>query len=241
MLVRFGSGPAPQASVAEPEEIAEASPTPPPGTSYGPLPAWATKQNATAGLERLGRDAVASEGMKLDGIPGMGLTRSPSETAEAFDVRARAAIEAEVEKRTAKTRGPLLRKIESLENHIEQETRELERDRAESARSKTYSAIDVGASILTTILGGRKGSIGAAGRAGARGYGRIQRAAENVKESEKKIADWTAERDSLKAEMESAEAGERAKVEAEAGRREEVRVPVNRTDVRALEWYVLWS
>jgi hypothetical protein len=241
VLVKFGSGPAPLAALADPGEIAGASPSPPAGASYGPLPPWATKQNATAGMERIARDAVAAEGMKLDGIPGMGLTRSPSETSEAFDVRARAAVEAEVEKRTGKIRGPLLRKIESLERHIEEETRELERDRAESARSKTYSAIDVGASILTTILGGRKGSIGAAGRAGARGYGRIQRAAENVKESEKKIADWTAERDSLKAELERAEAGERSRVEAEAGRREEVRVPVNRTDVRALEWYVLWS
>ena len=241
VLVKFGSGPAPLAALADPGEIAGAAASPPPGTSYGPLPAWATKQNATAGLERLARDAVAAEGMKLDGIPGLGLTRAPAETSEAFDGRARAAIDAEVEKRTVKSRGPLSRKLESLERHIEDETRELERDRAESARSKTYSAIDVGASILTTILGGRKSSMGSAGRAGARAYGRIQRSAENVKESEKKIADWTAERDSLKAELERAEAGERSRVEAEAGRREEVRVPVNRTDVRALEWYVLWT
>ena len=241
VLVKFGSGPAPQAALAEPSEIADATPAAPPGTSYGPLPAWATKQNATAALERLARDAVAAEGMKLDGIPGMGLTRSPGETAEAFEARARAAIDAEVEKRTAKSRGPLSRKLESLDRHIEEETRELERDRAESARSKTYSAIDVGASILTTILGGRKSSMGSAGRAGARAYGRIQRSAENVKESEKKIADWTAERDSLKAEVDSAEAAERARVEAEAGRRDEVRVPINRTDVRALEWYILWT
>jgi hypothetical protein len=241
VLVKFGSGPAPLAALAEPGEIAGASPSPPPGTSYGPLPAWGTKQNATAGLERLARDAVAAEGMKLDGIPGLGLTRSPAESSEAFDGRARAAIDAEVEKRVVKTRGPLSRKLESLERHIEEETRELERDRAESTRSKTYSAIDVGASILTTILGGRRSSMGSAGRAGARAYGRIQRSEENVKESEKKIADWTAERDSLKAELERAEAGERARVEAEAGRREEVRVPVNRTDVRALEWYVLWT
>ena len=83
--------------------------------------------------------------------------------------------------------------------------------------------------------------MGSAGRAGARAYGRIQRSAENIKESEQKIADWTAERDSLAAELEMVEAGERQRVEAEAGRREEVRVPVNKTDVRALEWYVLWT
>src|SRR5678816_124 len=89
--------------------------------------------------------------------------------------------------------GPRRRAV-ALERRISDETRELERDRAESARSKTYSAIDVGASILTTILGGRKSSMGSAGRAGARAYGRIQRSAEAVKESEQKIADWTAER-----------------------------------------------
>jgi hypothetical protein len=83
--------------------------------------------------------------------------------------------------------------------------------------------------------------MGSAGRAGARAYGRIQRSAEAVKESEQKIADWTAERDALKADIERAEAGERERLEAEAGRREEVRVPVNRADVRALEWYVLWT
>ena len=240
-LVRFGSGPAPAATLADPEEVAKASASAPSGSSYGPLPSWATKQNATAALERLAKDAVAADGLKLDGISGLGLTRSPAETAEAFDGRVRAAIDAEVAKRTAKTRGPLARKLESLERRISEETRELERDRAESARSKTYSAIDVGASILTTILGGRKSSMGSAGRAGARAYGRIQRSAEAVKESEQKIADWTAERDAVKAEVEKAEAATREQVEAEAGRREEVRVPVNRTDVRALEWYVLWS
>jgi hypothetical protein len=150
-------------------------------------------------------------------------------------------MESEFEKRTSKLRGPLARKIESLDRKIDAETRELERDRAESARSKTYSAIDVGASILTTVLGGRRSSIGSAGRAGARAYGRIQRSAENIKESEKKIADWTTERDSLTAELERLTAAERERVAAEAARRERVRVPVNRADVRPLEWYVLWS
>ena len=80
-----------------------------------------------------------------------------------------------------------------------------------------------------------------AGRAGARAYGRIQRSAENVKESEKKIAEWTAERDALAAEVEESAVSERGRLEAEAARRESIRLPVNRADVRALEWYVLWS
>jgi DNA helicase HerA-like ATPase len=241
VLVRFGSGPAPAPTLFDPGEIASASDVPPSGASYGPLPSWATKTNAAASLERIARDAVAAGGMKLDGVPSLGLVRAPEESSDAFDIRVRSTIDAEIEKRAARARGPLSRKLQSLERRIEEESRELERDRAESTRSKTYSAIDVGASILTSVLGGRRSSIGSAGRAGARAYGRIQRSAENVKESEQKIAEWTAERDSLSAEIQKVDAAERQRVEAEAARREEVRIPVSRTDARALEWYVLWS
>jgi len=59
--------------------------------------------------------------------------------------------------------------------------------------------------------------------------------------SSEKIADWTAERDSLAAEIERAVGAERQRVETEASRREDIRLPINRADVRALEWYVLWS
>jgi hypothetical protein len=241
LLVRFGSGAAPSPRVEEAKELASAAKTAPPGARYGPLPAWATKPNAASSLERLAKDAVAAEAMKFDGIPSLGLVRAPEEAEEAFEARGRAAVDAEVEKRAAKIRGPLTRKLESLERRIQEETRELERDRAEATRSKTYSAIDVGASILTTILGGRRSSVGSAGRAGARAYGRIQRSAEAIKESEQKIADWAAERDALEAEIQKVAAAERERVEAQAARREELAIPVSRADVRTLEWYVLWS
>lgn len=240
-LVRFGSGAAPTPVLDEPEALGKSSAAPPRDVSYGPLPSWATKTNAASSLERIARDAVAAEGLELDGAPALDLVRNPEETAEAFESRIQAAIESEIGKRTEKTRGPLARKIESLDRKIEEQKRELERDRAEATRSKTYSAIDVGASILTTVLGGRKSSIGSAGRAGARAYGRIQRTAENIKESEQKIAEWTADREALASEMEQAAASERQRLMADAVRRERIRVPVNRADVRVLEWYVLWS
>jgi len=241
VLVRFGNGPAPVPALDDAGRVESASPAVPPSVSYGVLPAWATKSNAAAALERLAKDAVSAKGIDLDGVPSLGLVRAPEETPEAFDARVRAAVQTEAEKRAAKMRGPLSRKVDALERRIDAETRELERDRAESTRSKTYSAIDVGASILTGILGGGRRSVGSAGRAGARAYGRIQRSAENVKESEKKIAEWTAERDSLSAEIERSAAAERERLEAEAAHREQFRLPVNRADVRALEWYVLWS
>jgi hypothetical protein len=240
-LVRFGSGAAPAPVLEEPGSLEPGSDAAPRDVTYGPLPAWATKTSAAVPLERLARDAVASAGLELDGVPSLGLVRNPEETTEAFEARVRTAVAAEVGKRTAKVSGPLSRQLASLDRKIDAEKRELERDRAESSRSKTYSAIDVGASILTGVLGGRRSSIGSAGRAGARAYGRIQKSAENIKESERKIADWTSERESLASQLERAVAAEREKVEAEAALRERTRAPVNRADVRVLEWYVLWS
>jgi hypothetical protein len=241
LLVRFGSAAAPAPRVEEANVAASAAKSAPAGTRYGPLPAWATKTNAASSLERLAKDVVASQSVQVEGVPSLALVRAPEETADAFEARLRSAIDVEAEKRAVKARGPLARKLESLERRIADETHELERDRAEATRSKTYSAIDVGASILTTILGGRRSSVGSAGRAGARAYGRIQRSAENIQESERKIADWTAERDSVAAEMERAVGAERQRVETEAARHEDVRLPISRADVRALEWYVLWS
>jgi hypothetical protein len=241
LLVRLGSGAAPAPTVAEPESATSAPRSAPANARYGALPGWATKANAASSLERLVKDAVAAEGMMLDGIPSLGLVRAPEESADAFEKRVRSSIEMEVEKRTAKVRGPLARRLEALDRRIEEETRDLERDRAEATRSKTYSAIDVGASILTTVLGGRRSSVGSAGRAGARAYGRIKRSAEAIKESERKIADWKAERDALAGQIEKAEASEQERILAEGGRREPMRLPVSRADVRVLEWYVLWS
>ncbi len=156
-------------------------------------------------------------------------------------MRVKAAADAEAGRGSEKIRGPRERRIATLERQIAEETRELERDRAEQTRATTYSAIDVGASVLGTIFGGGKRSLGTAGRAGGRAYGRIQRAAEGVKESEEKIAAWTRERDALKEEIAGETATEQARLDAEAMRRENTRLPIEKSDVRVLSWLVLWQ
>jgi DNA helicase HerA-like ATPase len=240
-LVLFGSGPAPVPAADRETRLDAWSSSPPAGATYGPLPPWATRQNAAAALERAAKDLIAAEGLTLETVPALGLARQPGEAEADFASRVKAALEAEAGKRLVKIRGPRERRIATLERQIAEETRELERDRAEKARATTYSVIDVGASVLGTLFGGGKRSIGSAGRAGGRAYGRIQRAAEGVKESEEKIADWTRERDALGSEIESEVATERSRLEAETTRRESVRVPVEKSDVRVLGWHVLWK
>jgi hypothetical protein len=240
-LVRFGSGPAPAAAHDRETRVEDWSSSAPAGAKYGPLPSWATKPNASAALERSARDLMAAEGFTLETVPSLGLARHPGEGEADFASRVKAALEAEAGKREEKIRSPRERRAATLERQIAAETRELERDRAEKARAATYSAIDVGASILGTLLGGGKRSVGTAGRAGGRAYGRIQRAAESVKESEEKIAAWTREREALLAEIESEAAAERARLEAEAARKESTAIPIAKSDVRVVGWYALWS
>jgi hypothetical protein len=241
VLARFAGDSAPQVRLEDPAAAETWMEKPPPGASYAPLPAWATRANAAAALEKIARDAAAAEGLQLETVSGLGIVRGPGEDAAAFQLRVRKSADAEIEKRAAKLAAPLARKIESLERRIAEEQRELERDRAEKTRAAGYSAIDVGASVLSTILGGGRRSVGTGVRAGGRAYGRIRRADENIKESEEKIAAWSQERDSLVAERESAAASIRREVEAAAATADRTRVPVARTDVRVLGWYVLWS
>jgi hypothetical protein len=240
-LVRFGGEAVARAQVEKADGVAGWSAQAPAGARYGPLPAWATKRNAVAALEKEARDAVAAEGLAVEGAPALGVLRNPGEEEAAFEGRLQKAVEADVARRAAKVLGPLDRKIESLERRIAEEERELARDRAEKSRAAGYSAIDVGASVLGTILGGGKRSVGTGVRAGGRAYGRIRKAEENIKESEEKIAAWTRERDALRADREGDLSASRAQGAAAGAGRETTRLPVKRTDVRALEWYVLWS
>jgi len=240
-VARFGNGAMPAPALAKETRMEDWSASPPGGASYGPLSGWATKSNAVTALERLAKDAVAAEGLTLESVPALGIVRNPDETAEGFEDRLRKAVAAEIEKRASKVEGPLARRIQTLERQIATETRELERDRAEKGRATAYSAIDVGASVLGTILGGGKRSVGTGVRAGGRAYGRIRRAEESIKESETTIAAWTQERDALLAERESELAAARREIESAAASREETRIPINRTDIRVVGWYVLWS
>jgi hypothetical protein len=239
-LLRFGSGPAPIVTADCETRLSEWGATAPSRASYGTLPLWASKANAVALLERAAKDFVAAEGFALETVPALALARQPGENDTDFTARIHAAAEAEGQRRVEKIRGPRRRRIATLERQIAEQGRELERDRSEKTRAATYSAIDVGASVLGTLLGGGRRSIGSAGRAGGRAYGRIQRAAESVKESEEKIAAWTRERDALASEIESEAAAERSRLGSESARRETARIPIERSDVRILGWYVLW-
>jgi hypothetical protein len=239
-LVRFGTGAAPQAAADETTRLDEWTAAPPAGATYGTLPLWLTRKGAAASLDRAARELLAADGFSSESVGDLGVVRAPGEDEAAFAGRIAAAVDAEATRRLSKVRAPRERRIAALERQIAAESRELDQDRAEEKRAATYSAIDVGAGILGTILGGGKRSAGSTVRAGGRAYGRIQRAAEDVKESEEKIAAWTRERDELKSEIEQETAAERARLEQGAARRETTRIPIGKADVRALGWYVMW-
>ncbi len=239
-ILRFGTGPSPRPTADETVSLDDWGNEPPSGASYDPLPGWATKANPVPALERAAKEQTAADGLTLESVPGLGLFRQPAESEADFAARIAAAVEAQAGQSSGKLRAPTERRIATLERQIAAETRELERDRAEKSRAATYSAIDVGAGILGAILGGGKRSASSTVRSGGRAYGRIQRAEEDIKESEEKIAAWTRERDDLRAELENGTSAEHARLAAAAEKREQTKIPIAKSDVRALGWFVLW-
>jgi len=55
------------------------------------------------------------------------------------------------------------------------------------------------------------------------------------------LAAWTRERDALATEIEAETASLRAQLDEESARRETSRVPIEKSGVRILGWYVLWG
>ena len=81
-LLRFGSGPVPAPATDGNTRLEDWSPQPPAGVTYGALPAWATKTNAYAALERAAKEQAAADGFTLETIPDLGLARQPRESDE---------------------------------------------------------------------------------------------------------------------------------------------------------------
>ena len=205
------------------------------------MPAWATRPNAAPALERAAKDFVAAEGFTLETVPALGLARQPAEAEADFAARVAAAVAAEADERLRKIRGPRERRVETLERQIAEEARELERDRAERRERATATASSTWARASSERCSAEaSGPSAARGRAGGRAYGRIQRAAEGVKESEEKIADWTKEADALRAEIENETARRAGGARGRGDARKNETVPIEKNDVRVLGWIVLW-
>ena len=173
---------------------------PDPGATFAALPAGLTAKTVGRLDEGLAAWVFREGGVKLWTVRSLKLVSQPTETEGAFRGRVAAAVREQrdtaIDKLRAKYR-PRLEAIASKQSTAEQR---VARERAQASAATTDSAISIGASVLGSLLGGRRsstlGKVASAARSVSRTAnqrGDVARAQESVDDLGRKYADLETE------------------------------------------------
>ena len=140
---------------------------PPAGASFAPLPR-ALDARMVARLDE-GVEAWIYRTCKLALLraPALDLTARPDEGEEAFRGRVADALRAERDVAIDKLRTRYRPKVDRLEDKLRAAEQRVAREQAEASAGTTTSAISIGASVLGTLFGGRRGRSTVSGAAAA--------------------------------------------------------------------------
>lgn len=94
------------------------------------------------------------------------------------------------------------RQIKMMENRIFKAQVKVEKEKSQLSQQKTNAAVDIGLSILTAVLGGRKGGLVSKARTAQRGVGRIGREKEDVSLAEDELLQYQKDLEKIRAQLE---------------------------------------
>jgi hypothetical protein len=174
-----------------------------PGAQFGEVPPTATKQKAYASW---GKDLATwiyrNHRLELFESPNLDIASNPGESERDFRVRMQQIARERRDDAVEKLRRKYAPKFEQLEDRKRRAEQMVQRQADEAQGQKYQTAISFGATLLGSLLGRKKTSLGTLGRAttAARGVSRsmketedVNRAQDNVAAVAQKLADLEAE------------------------------------------------
>jgi hypothetical protein len=211
-----GGEPTWDAGLALERPIAEHAQAPSESAEAGRLPASAGKPASwrtwEASFKRHLRQGLH---LTLWRHPGSGLVSRPGEGERELRIRIAEAARAQRSAQLDAVRAKYGKQAAAAAERVRRAEEEVARQEGQLRGQKTQTAISVGATVLSVLLGRKMFSGGAIGKAttAARGYGRAQQEAQDVAEAQQKLA---AAREEL-AEIERRSAAEMVEAQAPAG------------------------
>lgn len=182
----------------------------PSGIPFSPLPDAAGKSTFYSKGARSWKDSLYREfRIEIPRCAALDLTGSPDEDAAAFKARVDLRARELRDESKDKLRKKYARKLETLGDKIRRAEHAVEREQEQASASKRSTLIDVGASILGALFGGRKittSRIGSAGRQVSRSYQQhtdIDRAEDNLDDARKDLEAMERELDQELAEIDN--------------------------------------
>jgi hypothetical protein len=170
---------------------------------YGELPAAAAKKTSfTAWKKEFADWLYRNRSLELYLSPTLGEFSKPGESEQEFRLRLGQSAREARDEALEKLRKKYAPKLATLEERIRRAEQAVEREAEQAKQQKMQTAISVGATMLSAVLGRKALSRSSMGRAttAARGMGRsmkeaqdVERARETVEATQKRLADLEAE------------------------------------------------
>ncbi len=173
------------------------------GATFGDLIPAAERARSYAGWrKRLADSLYRGRACRLLKSPSLGLVSEPGESERDFRARLGDLAHEHRDRLTDRLRKKYARRLGRLEERIRKAEQSVEREQAQASGQKLQTAIAVGATVLSALLGRKRVSLGTLGRVttAARGVGRsakerrdVARAEENVEALQAQLAELNAE------------------------------------------------
>jgi len=176
------------------------------GAGFGTVPAVATSSRSYTKWRNALKDNVyRSTTLDLFRSPSLGLNSEPGENEREFRIRLTELARERRDRMSEKLRKKYARRLARLEERIRKADMAISREQEQAKGQKLQTAISMGATVLSALLGRKKLSYGTVGKATStlRGVGRASKEKQDVARAEANAHALRLQLDELNRELES--------------------------------------
>ncbi|MFV0259385.1 MAG: helicase HerA domain-containing protein [Acidimicrobiales bacterium] len=187
-------------------------------------------------------EVTSTQTLTLLHNPDLKLWSRPGETAEAFAARCAEAAEDAADAETAGIRDKLEKKLDSLNQAVASAQDRVDELEARSSANRQHQIIDIGASVLGSLLGGRSRTRGlaAAARRMSSGQRRSATGDASLETARRRVADKVDQVDQVEADLAEAVIEIDQEWSDKATNVESVEIPLEKADVTVDELLLIW-
>ncbi len=174
--------------------------------SFGDVPPLAAQAKTYASWTKdFARWLYESQRLALMAHAATGLTSAPGEDERAFRIRVQMASREARDASKVKLQQKYAPKVAALQEKVRRATMTVAKEQEQASDQKVQSVVSIGSSVLGALLGRKVLSSTNVGRAStvARGFGRAQKEAEDVKRAEANVQAYQEQLAELEAELQA--------------------------------------
>jgi hypothetical protein len=213
------------------------------GATFAEVPPLAAQAKSYAAWSKdFARWLFETQALELLSHAGTGLTSAPDEAEREFRIRVQLASREARDAAKAKLQQKYAPKVAALQDKVRRATSVVEREQGQASDQKIQSVMSIGSSLLGALLGRKILSSTNIGRAStaARGLGRVQKEADDVKRAEANVQACRQQLADLEAELQAELAALDAAGDAGTDPLDRVAIKPRKTQITVAQVALVW-